>query len=191
MRLSGLARVMARRPKVHGSEERIWRISGLDAERPWPEFKAKLDLFGQFVGDWEIKEARYPKPDGAEIRRRGEIHFRWILEGRAVQDVWSTIDEKTGEAVPAGTTVRFYDPKIDAWHIVWISPRQHVVQNFVATKVKDEIVLEGKTPDGKYPERWVFSEIRSDSFRWHAEETHDSGKRWTLTEEMRVRKKKT
>lgn len=152
------------------------------------EFKEELSLFGQFIGDWDIIEARYPRPDGTEVRRRGEIHFRWILEGRAIQDVWSMIDEKTGEAVPAGTTVRFYDSKLGAWHNVWISPRQHVVQPFVARKVKDEIVLEGKTPDGNHPEKWVFSEITSNSFRWRSEETQDGGKTWILTEEMRVRR---
>jgi hypothetical protein len=165
-----------------------WGIAGLDADGPWPEFKEELSLFGQFVGDWDIVEARYPKPDGTEARRRGQIHFRWILEGRAIQDVWSMIDEKTGKAIPAGTTVRFYDSNIKAWHSVWISPRQHVAQPFIARKVRGEIVLEGKTADGKYPEKWVFSEIKPDSFRWHSEETHDDGKTWTLTEEMKIRR---
>jgi hypothetical protein len=121
----------------------------------------------------------------------GEIHFRWILEGRAVQDVWSMIDEKTGNAIPAGTTVRFYDSNIDAWHSIWISPRQRVVQSFLARRINDEIVLEGKTPDGRCTEKWVFSEIKPNSFKWHSEETHDGGKTWILTEEMRVHRKKT
>jgi len=169
---------MARRPKKGGRKKPAWNIAGLDAEKPWPDFEGKLNLFGQFVGDWEIVDARYPKPDGTEIRRRGEIHFRWILEGRAVQDVWSMIDEKTGKATPAGTTIRFYDPNADTWHSVWISPRQHVVRSFLARKINDEIVLEGEVRDGGYPEKWVFSEIEPDSFRWHSEETHDGGKMW-------------
>lgn len=152
--------------------------------------KEKLMLFGQFVGDWQIVEARYPQPDGTELKRRGEIHFGWILNGKAVQDVFMTIDEKSGRTIPVGTTVRFYDPKIDAWHSFWISPVQDVMQPFVARKVKDDIVLEGKTKQG-YPERWVFSDITPDSFRWYAEETHDSGKTWVLTEEMKVQRRRT
>ena len=74
------------------SKDQTWRIIGLGAAGPFPELKGKLNLFGQFVGDWDIVEARYPKPDGTETRRRGEIHFRWILEGRAVQDVWRARD---------------------------------------------------------------------------------------------------
>jgi hypothetical protein len=37
-----------------------WMIKGLGADGPHSEFKEKLMLFGQFVGDWDIIEARYP-----------------------------------------------------------------------------------------------------------------------------------
>lgn len=167
----------------------MWEIEGLAASGPLPELKEKLSLFGQFVGDWDIVEARYPRPDGTETRARGEIHVRWILEGRGVQDTFSTIDEETGRAIPAGTTIRFYDPRLDAWQSVWISPRQGVVQSLVARRVKDEIVLEGTTADGKRPERWTFSQIEPDSFKWRSEESHDGGTTWVLTEEMRVRRR--
>jgi len=165
-------------------------IEGLLADGPDPEMKEKLTLFGQFVGDWKIVEARYLRPDGTEVKRKGEIHFGWILDGRAVQDVWMMIDENTNRAIPAGTTVRFYDPKIDAWHSIWISPTQDVVQSFVARKVEDEIVLEGKTNDG-YPEHWIFSEIRPDSFHWRSVESHDNENTWQLTEDMRVVRRNT
>jgi hypothetical protein len=165
-------------------------IRGLLADGPDPEMREKLMLFGQFVGDWEILEARYPQPDGTEIKRRGEIHFGWILDGRAIQDVWMTYEEKPHRVVPAGTTIRFYDPKIDAWRSIWIAPSRGVVQTFVARKVGEEIVLEGQTKEG-YPEHWVFSEITANSFRWRSVESHDNEKTWQLTEEMRVHRKLT
>ena len=165
----------------------VWTINGLGAEGPISELKEKLQLFGQFVGDWVIEEARYPRADGGVLRAQGEIHFGWILDGRGVQDVFMTRDPKTGKAVPIGTTVRFYDPKIDAWQSTWISPVQNLVQSFTGRKVGDEIVLESETREG-YPEKWIFSEITKNSFRWHAEESHDAGKTWILTEEMRVRR---
>src|SRR2546427_10522971 len=46
-----------------------------------------------------------------------------------------TRDPDTGRAVPIGTTVRFYDPKRDAWQSVWISPMQELVQTFTGRKV--------------------------------------------------------
>jgi hypothetical protein len=177
---------MTRRYERLGKSTRKWEIEGLGAHEPYPDLKEKLALLGQFVGDWDIVEARYPQPDGTEVKRKGEVHFGWILGGRAVQDVWMTTDEDTHRAVH-GTTVRFYDPKIDAWHSVWISPVKGIVQTFIARKVKDEIVLEGRTPDG-YPEKWIFSQITPDSFRWRSEETHDEGRTWVLTEEMQIKR---
>lgn len=163
-------------------------IEGLAAEGPNPELKDKLMLFGQFVGDWDVVEARYPQPDGTEIQRRGEIHFGWILDGRAVQDVWMTHEENPPRVVPVGTTIRFYDPKIDAWHSIWIAPMHGLIQTFVARKIGDEIVLEGKTEED-YPEHWIFSEITPNSFRWRSVESYDNEKTWQLTEEMRVRRR--
>ena len=175
--------------EVEGRRAGPWSIAGLGADGPFPGLEDKLRLFGQFVGDWEIVEDRNLGEDGTLTRSRGELHWGWILGGRAVQDVWMTIDEETGRSSPDGTTVRFYDPAIDAWHSVWLSPNQGAVKAFVARAAGDEIVLEGKTADGR-PLRWFFSEIAPDSFRWHSERSLDGGKTWMLTEEMRIRRKR-
>ncbi len=52
----------------------------------------------------------------------GEWHFGWALEGRAVQDVWIVPPRgelRRGDAAANvnsyGTTLRVYDPDIDAW----------------------------------------------------------------------------
>jgi len=164
-----------------------WIIKGLPADAPDPDLKEKLMLFGQFIGDWEIVEARYTQADGAEVKMKGEVHFGWILGGKAVQDIWMGYQEGTQKMVLFGTTIRFYDPKIDAWRSTWLSPLKGLVQTFIARKVKDEIVLEEQTME-EDPEKWIFSEITPTSFRWHSEGTHDGGKTWLLTEEMHIRK---
>ena len=164
-----------------------WLIKGLAAGGPDPGLKEKLMLFGQFVGDWNIVEARYTQADGAEVKMKGEVHFGWILGGTAIQDVWMGCRVGSQKVTLFGTTIRFYDPKIDAWRSTWLSPLKGLVQNFIARKINGEIVLEGKTAEG-YPEKWIFSQITSQSFRWHSEETHDNGETWLLTEEMQIRK---
>jgi hypothetical protein len=174
--------------KVDTTINAVWEIQGLSAQGPNSELKEKLELFGQFVGDWDILEDRYLEEDGTWISQRGELHWRWILDGRAVQDVWGTIDEETHDLHPDGTTVRFYDPNIHAWRSTWISPIQGVVKTFIGRQVGNEIVLEGKSTEG-YPVKWIFSEITPNSFRWRAEETRDEGKTWTLKEEMRIRRR--
>ena len=144
-------------------------------------------LFGQFVGDWDIVDARFAQPDGTWVKMKGEVHFGWILGGTAVQDIWVCRRQDTLQLVVYGTTLRFYDPKIDAFRSTWISPFKGLVKPFIARMVKDEIVLESQMTEG-FPERWIFSEITSESFRWRAEESRDNGGTWVLTEEMQIRK---
>jgi len=165
-------------------------IKGLGADGPDPKLKDKLMLFGQFVGDWEI-ESEWYLSDGSIPKGRGEIHFGWILNGTAIQDVWSGRVENPPPGFPStgfGTTIRFYDPKVDALRIVWIDPVGSIVQTFVAQRVADEIVLEGRSVDDKYPERWILSEITSDSFYWRSVESHDDGKTWEVTQKVRARR---
>ena len=165
-------------------------IEGLVAEGANPELREKLMLFGQFVGDWEITSEWY-LPDGSMPKGRGEIHFGWILNGTAIQDVWSGRVENPPPGFPStgfGTTIRFYDSKVDALRIIWIAPVGSIVQTFVARPVGDEIVLEGRTVDDKYPERWILSEIAPDSFHWRSVESYDDGVTWQVTQKIWARR---
>jgi hypothetical protein len=164
-----------------------WRLKGLGSDGPYPEFKDKLMLFGQFVGDWDIASVKTPNPSGVAFRAGGEVHFNWILDGRAVQDVWMSYDAQSKGAFPVGTTIRVYDPSMDAWQSTWISAISRTVQTFIARQVGKEIILESQTKKD-LPERWIFSDITPESFRWHSEESSDGGKLWALTEEMDIRR---
>ncbi len=186
--LREIALCMLKQPVKSDTSIVPWTIIGLGAERPFPELKEKLALFGQFVGDWDILESRYLRPDGSwSSAERGELHWGWILNGRATQDVWMSIDEKTHEAIPGEITVRFYYPKIDAWKVVRICPEEGAVQTMIGQQVRDEIVIEGKNIEG-YLVRWIFSDITQESFRWRGEKSHDDGKTWTIRQEMRMRR---
>ena len=169
------------------TEKSGWRIEGLAADGPIAEHAEQLELFGLFVGDWDILECGNRERVGSWWVEGGKLHWRWILEGRAVQDIWTTIDEKTGRSVPMGTTIRFFDPKIDAWHSVWISPVQGIVRPFVGRQIGSEIVLEGQNAEG-FPIHWIFSEITPTTFRWRGEVLKDPAAGWELYEEMRLRR---
>ena len=62
-------------------------IDALSAGAPLVELSEKLQLFGQFVGSWDAQVFNY-KPDGGTQILDAEWHFGWVLEGRAIQDVW-------------------------------------------------------------------------------------------------------
>ena len=91
-------------------------IAALHSDRPAADRAQKMGLYGWLIGPWEMDGVIHDD-DGRTHTGRGEIHFGWVLEGRAIQDVW---------ILPGffyGTTLRVYDPGIDAWHILWSDPR--------------------------------------------------------------------
>ena len=149
------------------------------ADGPAAQYREKLMLFGQFVGNWEFQGVEY-HADGSRVTDRGEIEFGWVLEGRAVQDVWIERQRSDGKTKTYGTTLRVYDPKMDAWRIVWIDPPTGSEQLMVARKAGDQIVLEGKDSAG-VAIRWIFSEIKPDSFHWRGERL--VGASWQVYEE--------
>ncbi len=164
-----------------------WNLTGLGADEPFDQQREKLSLFGQFVGDWE-GEATFLKDDGSEVPGgKGEVHFRWILGGRAVQDVWMSEDPVAKRMTPHGTTLRFYDPERDAWQSTWVSPKQNTTLTFVGREAGGEIVLEAVNKRGRL-EHWVFYDIKKDSFSWRGEGSDDGGKTWRRYAKYRFRR---
>ncbi|MGA7326987.1 MAG: hypothetical protein WBX25_21485 [Rhodomicrobium sp.] len=89
--------------------------AALLAEAPATDHTEKLQLYAWLVGSWEM-DVMIHKADGAKQSLHGTVNAAWILDGRAIQDVF---------AVPGlfhGTSLRFYDPHIDAWQVFWIDP---------------------------------------------------------------------
>jgi hypothetical protein len=169
-------------------------IEALQSDGPHPEFAAKLQLFGQFVGSWDVEIINY-KSEGSQEVVLGEWHFGWALEGRAIQDVWiSPKRSLRAKSKPAngdyGATLRFYDPKIDAWRSTWIGPVKGYVLPFIARQVDDEIVLESNFEPGK-ARKWIFSEITSESFKWRAVESDDGWITQEKVQEMSARRQAT
>jgi hypothetical protein len=165
-----------------------WRLKGLGANEPFNSQKNKLATFGRFVGDW-VGEAFSVKEDGSEVSGgNGEVHFNWILDGRAVQDVWMYEDPSTKRMTPAGTTIRFYDPQNDNWQSTWISPHQNVTLTFRGKEeANGEIVLDTRNPRGKM-EQWIFFDINASSFSWRGQVSEDEGKTWRVHTKYRFKR---
>jgi hypothetical protein len=168
-------------------------IEALAADGPLAEHADKLRLFGQFVGTWDAKVSLFGLDGTArEQRQAGEWRFGWVLEGRAIQDVLSSplpeARANGAETIEYGTTLRFYDATIDAWRITWIAPPFGRVVNLIARPDGDDILLEGRAPNG-WLVRWRFSDITGESFRWQGHVSSDEGRTWALAEEMRLRRR--
>ena len=163
----------------------------LHADGPASDRKEALNLYGQFVGDWNTDIITYSL-DGARHQGQGEIHFGWILQGRAIQDVWMIPRLKDrhpdSASMPVagnfyGTTIRAYDPDLDAWHIYWIDPATNAYRQQIGRKQGADIVQEGSLPTGEAT-RWRFTEIKADSFHWKGEISTDKGATWRLVLEI-------
>lgn len=157
-----------------------------------PEIPESADVYGWLVGDWDLDVFDH-REDGTVRRGTGEVHFGWVLEGRAVQDVWimpRISDRKMGlgkEGNRYGTTLRIWDPKIEAWRATWINPVTGRRDELVGRRVGSEIIQIGTHEDSR-PIRWNFTEVTDDSFRWTGEVLNPDGKTWRLEAEFHGRR---
>ena len=146
--------------------------------------------FDPLLGSWTIDVTYFPGTDSS-FTHPGEWHFASVLEGRAVQDVWRvTAPDENGQPGLRGygTTVRTWDPEIQAWRSTWIGVLNATVTTFIGRAVGSEIRLEPERMEPGEMYRWVFFEIATDSFRWRAESSSDSGATWRVEQAMRARR---
>ena len=163
-------------------------LSALPSSERSADIPENDDLYGWFVGSWNLDVVSHDD-EGVTRRTSAEAHASRTLEGRAIQDVF--INPRRSDRGPSmaafanwfGTTLRIYDPQLGAWRIWWFNPGDGVRAELIGRRRGDEIVQEGKFPDGT-PIRWTFSEMTSDSFRWRGERLESDGTTWRLQVEF-------
>ena len=168
-------------------------IDALHVSGPADEHAGKLMLFGRFVGSWDLEWAG-TGANGEPDTATGELHFGWVLGGRAEQDIWIIPGRgQPGEGQPPsafhGSTIRFYDPSIDAWRSTWVEPVNGRVRRFVGRPTDGDILLVSDEGDPQL--RWRFTDIGPDSFTWQGEASHDGGRTWVLEEQMRATRRRS
>jgi hypothetical protein len=159
------------------------------------EIPDSMDLYGWLVGSWDLEVLRYRGIDVAGSGLAGEVHFGWVLEGRAIQDVWimPRRSDRTGsqEKTPNmyGTTFRVWDPSIQAWRITWKNPAGGHYEEQIGRRIGSDVVQIGTRANGT-PTRWTFTEITPASFRWLGHALEPDGKTWKLEAEFRARRRR-
>ncbi|HZW10434.1 MAG TPA: hypothetical protein VFF69_11075 [Phycisphaerales bacterium] len=152
------------------------------------------DAYGWLVGAWELDVLRYWAEDVSALAIKGEVHAGWVLEGRAVQDVWIMPARTRRTGAPpdkrlnmCGTTLRVWDPTIEAWRITWRNPAGDHHEDQIGRRIGDEVVQIGVRPDGT-PTRWRFTEVTPRAFHWLGEALQPDGRTWRLEGEFRARR---
>lgn len=153
-----------------------------------PALGPAMNLYGRFVGHWDVAVTNFPD-DGPPREAKGEWIFGWALEGRAIQDVWivparAARDPRAIAPGPIGTTLRFPETGKARWQVIWANPVSNTVERMTAREVGGEIVQEGRDSEGQ-PFRWIFHDITPDAFRWKAEQPGPDG-RWRVRQAMVV-----
>lgn len=167
--------------------------AALSAPARATDIDAADDVYGWLIGSWDMEVVHY-RVDLGDARRRGEIHFGWVLEGRAVQDVWIMPPRSERHAGLAagdamyGTTLRVWDPALRAWRVTYINPLSGQRDELVGRRVGDDLVQIGSHADGT-PIRWNFTDITRDSFRWTGVALAQDGVTWTLEAEFHARRR--
>jgi hypothetical protein len=169
-------------------------IDVLGASGPDEAHAQDLMLFGRFVGAWDVEATYFDHDLNVIGERRGEWHFGWVLEGRAVQDVLvgPPLEERARTGAPAheyGTTIRLYEPASRTWRVSWYPSVSRKVVHLDARPDGDGIVLEGTEADGTL-DRWEFRDITPRSFTWLGYESKDRGATWPMIERMQVNRRR-
>ena len=157
-----------------------------------PEIPESEDVYGWLIGSWQLDVFDY-HPDGTERKSSGEVHFAWVLEGRAIQDTFiipQRSERRLGLSKAGnryGTTLRVWDPSIQAWRVTWSNPVNGTRDELIGRRIASDIIQIGRHADGT-PIRWNFREVTTDSFRWTGEALQPDGNTWKLETELRAKR---
>lgn len=156
----------------------------LHAQQPAADLAPQLGLYAFLIGSWETQIVT--RDNGRSHEGSGEIHAGWVLEGRAIQDVWMIPrrEQRTATTRPLpvagnwyGTTLRVFDPSLGAWRILWTDPATNNFVRQIGRADGNDIVQEGEHVNGTAM-RWRFTRITPASFHWIGEIMRDGSASW-------------
>jgi hypothetical protein len=164
------------------TDTRLDMVATLQAMGPHPSLGEQAKVFGRFVGVWDGDYTEFSK-DGKTTRSSGEWVFGWVMDGRAIQDLFIIHPSAARSERYIGTTLRYFDPKSATWSVTFIDAEYGAVETLTGGAVGDDrIVLRSRDTVGR-ESRWSFDEIRADSWVFRDEVSSDGGKTWRLREE--------
>ncbi len=163
-------------------------VAVLVSEQASAELGQNASAYEPMIGSWAVTVLDHIA-DEKTLTTRGEWNFAWILEGRAIQDVFMVPQLSERHVGMSklynryGTTIRIFDETIQKWKIFWFNPVNGAQNELEVTVLPDRIVQLGKDSSGNLM-RWIFTEIKPDSFKWSGELSKDAGQSWALQAEF-------
>jgi hypothetical protein len=154
----------------------------LAATGPHPSLGDQAQVLSRMIGTWDVEYTDFAK-DGTVTHRTGEFIAGWVMDGRAIQDLWIVNASGTRKEREVYAFLHWFDAKSRTWRAAFVDPEHGSLARFTGgPEGSDRYVLE--TADlGNSQHRWSFNDIRSDSLVFRDESSDDGGKTWKLHSE--------
>jgi len=135
----------------------------------------KSAVLERLAGTWDVRYEFIDKAGRSRVNN-GQVQYTWILDGKALQEVW-TSDSESKIPRPFGTSINFYDPKRQQWTAVWVYPSQGETFQMTGGDVAGNFVLTGHDQSGAL-QRWSTTVVTPDSVIGRFDISRDEGKTW-------------
>ena len=136
--------------------------------------KGPLAQFGQYIGDWSIKDWRRSEDGESWVEGAGARWiFRCLGNGTAIQDFWMPVGGDIG------TNLRIYNAETQTWDIAWAFTSVTGMARISAKELNDStIVMHYESPHPGPKRRITFYPVRNDGWDWKMEFSADDGNTW-------------
>jgi hypothetical protein len=169
------------------SDPHVDLVAALEATSANAALGDQAQVLARLVGTWDVAYTDFAK-DGKAIHRTGEFIVGWVLDGRAIQDLWIVNPSGKRQDREVYTDLHYFDPKTRTWRATFVDPEHGSEARFTGGPVgNDRFVLETQDMNSKQT-RWSFNDIRPDSFVWRDEASRDGGKTWRLQSEYQMKR---
>ena len=162
--------------------------AALPARGPHPSLGEQERVFSRFVGTWQVEYMDVMK-DGTQLHRTGLFIVGWIMDGRAIQDLWIVDPTPSHAEREVYADIRYFDPKTLTWPSVFFDPEHASMARFSGGAVgSDRAVFQSSEIDTNLT-RWSFEDIGPNTFVFRDQSSSDQGKTWKLRAEYHMRRK--
>lgn len=134
----------------------------LEADGPDPRYAKEMMRYGQFVGSWKLTSTDHQV--GKVIA--GQAYFGWVMQGRAVQDIWIS-EDPTDPGF--GSTLRVYRPDEGLWRISFHETIGKIAAELESRVVGTDIVESSVWSVGDLQQQWIWSDCGRDHFNWRVQ----------------------
>ena len=160
------------------------------ATGPHASLGDQAKVLAQLVGTWDV-EYRDILKDGREQHRSGQFIVKWVLDGRAIEDVWIVDPSEGRPEREVYTAIQYFDSKTRSWPMVFVDPEHASTAKFTGGATLDGRIVLQTSDLGRPQNRWSFTATGPDSLVFRDEYSSDGGETWKLLSEDRLERHQT